>query len=108
MKVCPKKCIYRDEELGLVRIDREQCVGCKLCAKACPLQAIGFTTDGKAIKCDGCAERLKLGLRPACEKACQNHAITYEYTDRAEDAGGEMEDVERLAGILKQFGKSGE
>ncbi|MBR4575354.1 MAG: 4Fe-4S binding protein [Lachnospiraceae bacterium] len=106
--VCPKKCIYRDEELGLVRIDRNECIGCKLCAKACPLGAIAFTEDGKAIKCDGCAERLKLGLAPACEKACQNRAITYEYTDRAEEAGGDMEDVKRLAGILKRFDKSGE
>ena len=108
MEACPRKCIYRDQELGLVRIDRENCVGCKLCAKACPLRAIGFDADGKASKCDGCAERLKLGLRPACEKACQNQAITFEYVENGKDAGGEMADVEKLAAILQRFDKSGE
>ena len=108
MKACPQKCIYRDQELGLVRIDRERCVGCKLCAKVCPLGAIGFDAYGKASKCDGCAERLKLGLAPACAKACQNHAITFEYVEEEKEAGGDMADVEKIAAVLQRFRKSGE
>ena len=108
IKACPRKCIERDLESGLVKIDRKRCVGCKLCAKACPLGAIGFDADGKASKCDGCAERLKLGLTPACAKACQNHAITFEYVEEEKEAGGDMEDVNELAAILQRFRKSGE
>lgn len=98
---CPQGCFSRDGETGLVRLDSQACIGCRQCGKKCPIGAVGFRQDGKSSKCNGCMERLKLGLRPACEKACQNGAIRFEYVEAA-GGGSNMESVMALAGLLRE------
>ena len=39
LKVCPVNAIRHDDD-GCVRIDEKKCIGCKLCAVACPFGAI--------------------------------------------------------------------
>ncbi len=60
-------------ELGVVAVNRDLCVGCGACARSCPLGAI--TVDEKASKCDGCSDRLALGLKPVCVDACRFGAL---------------------------------
>jgi Fe-S-cluster-containing hydrogenase component 2 len=72
---CPKKdkamCI--DPETGVVYVNEEGCIGCKLCVKACPFEPKRIQVrDKKAIKCDLCRGR-KNG--PACVEYCQCMAI---------------------------------
>jgi anaerobic carbon-monoxide dehydrogenase iron sulfur subunit len=59
---------------GVVRIDKEQCVGCWSCVMACPYGAIQRNLDAKkANKCDLCPDRTS----PACVDACPNRALVY-------------------------------
>lgn len=75
MKVCPKQCFYKDAKTGLILYHNEVCIGCKACATACPVHAPTFDQEGKMVKCDGCVERLKVGLEPACVRVCPSGAL---------------------------------
>ena len=59
------------------------CIGCHSCAMACPYGAPSFGTDGKMIKCDGCIERWRHGLEPACVRTCPTGAIALRDMDEA-------------------------
>lgn len=73
---------------GVVRVNEEMCVGCKMCAMACPFGAIevgvegetGFTgrkNQASAKKCDLCQEwRAENGKDvSACVEACPKNAL---------------------------------
>ena len=80
---CPMGCLYKDPATGLTLYEREECVGCQACARACPHDAIGFfrrTGDpvARIEKCDGCHIRLEAGLLPACVRACPTGALRLE------------------------------
>ena len=73
--VCPCGC-FETRENGLVILSNAECIGCEACAQVCPHNAIHFV-KGKAVKCNGCEERVKAGLRPACERICPSGALTF-------------------------------
>lgn len=73
---CPCNCLSKDEETGFTVYDNTNCIGCHSCAMACPFGAPCYGSDGKMIKCDGCAERVKRGLEPACVRNCPTGALT--------------------------------
>lgn len=81
---CRKGCFFRDEETGFVQLDPQRCVGCGLCAAACPYRAISLF-ERKAHKCSGCALRVKSGAEPACVRGCITGALRL-YTREAYDA----------------------
>ena len=72
---CPMDCFIVNAD-GLVLLDNENCIGCGLCAAACNNNAIHLAGD-KAHKCNGCAERVAAGLRPACERICPTGALKF-------------------------------
>ena len=43
---------------------------------ACPFGAPSFAKTGEMQKCDGCIERVRAGLSPACAKVCPTGALT--------------------------------
>ena len=78
--ICIKSCIAgalsRGED-GVVRIDRDRCVGCFTCVLVCPFGAVLPAQDGGvAQKCALCTDNL-CG-EPNCVKHCPNNAIVYE------------------------------
>lgn len=77
---CPVACIFYDNVLQLTRYNSAVCIGCKACAAACPYDAICFFPDGKIGKCDGCGERQKAGLPPACVRVCPCGALSLDNT----------------------------
>lgn len=59
-------------------IDREKCIGCGMCAAACPYHAPVLDAKArKMTKCDACAERLEKGRLPICVEACPQRAIEF-------------------------------
>ena len=69
--VCPTGASYRDDEHGLVLIDKETCIGCQVCMDACPYGARTFNETLNVVeKCTCCVQRLKDGEKPACVHNC--------------------------------------
>lgn len=75
--LCVRSCITGalSKKDGVVRIDREKCVGCQTCVLVCPYGAIVAGGDGVMQKCELCLEN---GGEPCCVKGCPNAAIVYE------------------------------
>ena len=76
--ICVKSCISGSlsVEDGVVRIDRNKCVGCYTCVLVCPFGAVTPSKDGVMQKCELCIENT--GGRPACVEGCPNKAIVFE------------------------------
>ena len=75
LHLCPTGATYRTYEDGVVHVNRDVCVGCRICVVACPYGArfpnpITKTAD----KCDFCYHRITKGLQPACVDACTGRA----------------------------------
>ena len=86
---CPTGAIHHSIN-GVVGINEDTCIGCSVCAEACPYDNIRmaqirdtkgqFILDSsnnqpisKATKCDLCQDQLG---GPACERACPHDALT--------------------------------
>jgi Fe-S-cluster-containing dehydrogenase component len=93
--VCPVQATWRND-LGIIVVDQEKCIGCGKCIKACPYQARRinppkgyfkkvlpyeemakkakevhrYHKPGKVDKCDFCLHRVKKNISPMCVEAC--------------------------------------
>jgi carbon-monoxide dehydrogenase iron sulfur subunit len=95
LQVCPSGAISRDCAEGLVLIDAQRCIGCAMCAVVCPFDVVTFhplaggpdPETAVAVKCDGCAARVRTGRVPACVEACKVNALAYGEINELVDAG---------------------
>jgi len=72
---CPTAAMYQRPD-GIVDFDKSVCIGCKACIAACPYDAIFINPeDHSAEKCNFCAQRIDIGLEPACVVVCPVEAI---------------------------------
>ena len=70
LEVCPASA-YTKREDGVVELDSDRCLGCGVCAWACPYGAPQLDpARGVMTKCTLCAEDLAAGRSPACVDAC--------------------------------------
>ncbi len=71
---CPTGAMHKRAEDGIVLVNKDICIGCRLCTWACPYQVIGFDAQfpGEKVvsKCTLCAHRVALGMVPACVEGC--------------------------------------
>ena len=73
MKACPSGAISRDYGARVVKVNKERCVGCRMCTLACPFGTITYyALEGKAIKCDECDGQ------PECALFCPTGAIAFQ------------------------------
>ncbi len=92
VRVCPTKATFRRDD-GIVMMDMHRCIGCRFCMAGCPFSARSFNWKdprlflkqinpdyptreiGVVEKCLFCAERLAIGLLPACVVASQGALV---------------------------------
>jgi Fe-S-cluster-containing dehydrogenase component len=97
--VCPVGATFSTPE-GMVLIDQERCIGCRICMAACPYdrrffnwgdpptppeaKLADYSTEhqtpglrGTVMKCDFCPDMARTGRLPYCAQACPNNAIYY-------------------------------
>lgn len=95
--VCPTGASYKRAEDGIVLIDHDICIGCGLCAWACPYGAREKDEDeGVMKKCTLCVDRIynetipEPQRQPACVIACPTKARHFG------DLGDPESDVSKL------------
>lgn len=70
-EVCVSRATFKDPQTGLVLVDQEACIGCGYCVDACPYSARYLDKKrGVVDKCNGCIQRVEIGLQPACVATC--------------------------------------
>lgn len=74
---CPAGALIKRDD-GIVYVDRNLCIACGTCAKACPYgQPVIDEEKGYARKCDFCRLLIDKGENPACVDACVTRALRY-------------------------------
>lgn len=77
-QICPTGAITRDEATGIVRVSKTKCIGCKMCAMACPFGNIFVSAPDKmAIKCELCDGD------PQCVLFCSTKALEFKEPEAA-------------------------
>lgn len=73
VKICPTGAMRQSADgLGIVELDQQSCIGCKLCVQVCPFGNVHFDSVDKVIaKCDTCAGA------PHCVEMCINGALEF-------------------------------
>jgi Fe-S-cluster-containing dehydrogenase component len=79
--VCPTGASFKRAEDGIVLVDEDKCIGCGLCAWACPYGAREMSpVEGVMKKCTLCVDRIynqnlpEAEREPACVQACPTRA----------------------------------
>jgi len=91
---CPVEAITKQEEDGIVLVDREKCLGLDgcggVCQAVCPYDAPKFRAepDAKMEKCDLCLNRWKENKKPICVEACPMRALDAGPLDELESKYG--------------------
>jgi len=82
LEACPTGSIVRTE-FGGVYVQPDICNGCAYCVVACPFGVVQKNpNEGMAFKCTFCYDRQKVGLEPACAKACPTESIKFGEIDQ--------------------------
>jgi anaerobic dimethyl sulfoxide reductase subunit B (iron-sulfur subunit) len=95
---CPVAAIEKDIDTGIVKINRELCIGCGSCETACPYDAPSlWESEGIFTKCDMCFDLIAEGDRPLCVSGCLMRALDWgELTDLQSQYGAGDIEVEPL------------
>lgn len=95
--VCPTGASYKRTEDGIVLVNEDWCIGCGLCAWACPYGAREMDQDaGVMKKCTLCVDRIyndnlpEEDREPACVRTCPANARHFG------DLGDPTSDVSRM------------
>jgi formate dehydrogenase iron-sulfur subunit len=99
LEACPTGSIVRTE-FGGVFIQPDVCNGCGYCIVACPFGVVDRRpADGRVFKCTFCYDRQKVGLEPACAKACPTESIVFGELEELHARGVQRVEELRSRGI---------
>lgn len=122
LNVCPVGATYRNPE-GVILIDHDRCIGCRMCMAACPYGARSFNWEqpenpagatfakyspeypvphrkGTVEKCMLCAHLTSVGKLPACAEECPMNAIYL--ADLVEDVATNGKEVVQFSRFLSE------
>jgi len=122
VNVCPVGATFSSPE-GVVLIDQQRCIGCRMCMAACPYDRRFFNwgdppvppealladysiehqvgaPKGTVSKCDFCPDMARAGSLPMCVLACPQDAIYY--GDLEEDIATNGRDVISFTEFLSE------
>lgn len=122
LNVCPVGATYANPE-GIVLINHERCIGCRMCMAACPYAARSFNwqkpenppgaifaryspeypvphRQGTVEKCMLCAHHVADGRLPACVDSCPMYAIYL--GDLVQDVATNGQDVVKISRFLAE------
>ncbi len=120
LRVCPVGATFRDSE-GVILIDQDRCIGCRMCMAACPFGRRYFNDSdapqaphptahgtpqypvpqqkGTVGKCMFCVHNTADGKLPACVEACVMYALYI--GDLVADVATNGRETIRLSTFLK-------
>lgn len=76
MTVCTVNAITKDSKTGVVRVDKDKCIGCKMCVSACPFGNMTYSSRlMQVVKCDLCSGT------PQCVRECPTTALEFKELD---------------------------
>ena len=108
--VCPTGASYKRED-GIVLVDQDKCMGCNLCAWACPYGARELDdSSGTMKKCTLCVDRIDNLLlpleerQPACVLACPTQARHFGDLADPESAVSKLVAEREGYGMLPELG----
>jgi formate dehydrogenase iron-sulfur subunit len=78
LKACPAPGAIIQYVNGIVDVQPDKCIGCRLCETGCPFDVPRFhARTTKMAKCTLCVDRVGVGLEPACVKACPTGCLHF-------------------------------
>jgi len=109
--VCPTGASFKRAEDGIVLVDPDTCIGCKLCSWACPYGAREYDyDDGIMKKCTLCVDRIyndhlpEEDRIPACVRACPTGARHFGDLGDPESAVSQLVAERGGFDLLPEFG----
>lgn len=97
LEACPVGAITKRDN-GLVVIDKNICVGCRMC-ECCPYDAPQLNEDlGVMTMCDGCEDLIEAGQgeQQACVAACPQRALQFGDIEEFRSKHGNVGGIEPL------------
>src|SRR6266481_3865841 len=83
LKACPAPGAIVQYQNGIVDVNPDACIGCRMCETGCPFDIPRYSEQtGKMSKCTLCVDRGQVGLEPACVKSCPTGCL--EFGDKTE------------------------
>ena len=108
--VCPTGASYKRAEDGIVLVNPDTCIGCKLCSWACPYGAREYDyQEGVMRKCTLCVDRIynenlaPEDRQPACVKACPTGARAFGDLGDSESAVSKLVAEREGYDLMPQF-----
>ncbi len=80
VSACPVSALTKDPTTGVVRYNKDNCIGCRYCQVACPYNIPKFQWDlafPQIVKCQMCSHRFEKGGYSACCEFCPTGASIF-------------------------------